>query len=111
MAFQQTRQTAYGFETFHENPDRPGEYVIQKTFDRDPIIESCTQIRNEVDQRGRELRLAMRIPPTLFWQWLQDGTLTDEDYTSVNGGGIAIKPEKLQQCMREYSKLACMDSL
>jgi hypothetical protein len=111
MAFQQTRKTFYGTETFHEDPDSLGDYVIQKTFDREPVIESCTQIRNEVDQRARPLRLAMRIPPTLFWQWLKDGTLRDDDYTTVNGGGIAIKPEKLAQCMREYSKLACMDKL
>jgi hypothetical protein len=111
MAFKKTRATYYGTETFHEDPDRPGDYVIQKTFDREPIIESCTQIRNEVDQRSNPLRLAMRIPPTLFWQWLKDGTLRDSDYTTVGDGGIAIKPEKLAQCMREYNKLACMDKL
>lgn len=111
MAFKQTRATHYGAETFHEDPDRPGQYVIQKTFDREPVIESCTQIRNEVDQRGRELRLAMRIPPVMFFQWIKDGTLGPDDYKHVDGGGIAIEPKKLQQCMREYSKLACMDSL
>jgi hypothetical protein len=111
MAFEKTERTFYGEETFIENPDKPGEYVVRKTFDRDPIIESCTQIRNEVDQRHRPLRLAMRIPPTVFWQWMKDGTLRDDDYTTVDGGGIAIKPEKLAHCMREYSKLSCMDKL
>lgn len=97
-------------ETFHENPDRPGEYVIQKTFDREPIIDSCTYFRNEVDQRGNDLRLAMRVPMTLFFQWIKDGTLGPDDYKEHNGG-IAIEPRKLQQCMREYSALACMDKL
>jgi hypothetical protein len=111
MVFKAHRITDDGtLETFHEDPDRPGQYIVQKTFDREPIIESCTRIRNELDQRGNELRLAMRVPPTVFWQWIKDGTLGPDDYKEHNGG-IAIEPKKLAQCMREYSALSCMDKL
>lgn len=97
-------------ETFHENPDRVGEYVIQTTYDRQPIIDACSYYRNQVDQRGKPLRLAMKVHPTLFWKWIKDGTLGPDDYKEYNGG-IAIEPKKLAQCMREYSALACMDKL
>lgn len=111
MAFQATDRTRYGTRTFHENPDKPGEYVVQKTFDREPIIESCTQIRNEVDQRSRPLRLAMRIPTPMFFEWIRNGTLGPDDYKTLEGGGIAVDERKLASCMREYSALACMDKL
>ena len=107
MAFQATDRTYYGTRTFHENPDKPGEYVIQKTFDRDPIIESCTAIRNEIDQRGSTLKLEARIPVTMFFEWLRTGKIAPDECMDMPNGGIAIDPKKLKALKREFSKLSC----
>jgi hypothetical protein len=106
MAFKATDKTHYGAKTFHEDPDRPGTYVIQKTFDREPIIEKATAIRNEIDQRGQELRLEMIIPDVLFHEWIRNGKLGPDDY-KMHGKGFAIEPKKLQALKREYSLLSC----
>ena len=107
MAFKAIDATAYGSRTFHEDPDRPSTYVVQKTFDREPIIERATAIRNEIDQRGQELRLEMMIPITMFYEWIQSGKLSPDDYKEMPGGGIAIDPKKLQALKREFSMLSC----
>lgn len=107
MAYQKQRKTLYGVETFHENPDRPGEYVIQKTFDRDPIIERAKLLR-EMDEyavKGAP-RFAMSIPVTMFFEWMKSGKLQPEDYVEMEGGGICIDPKKLAELQKEYSKLA-----
>lgn len=105
MAFKRTEITHYGTETFHENPDRPGEYVIQKTFDRDPIIERARYLR-QANEGSKGPRFAMSIPVTMFYEWMQNGTLKPNDYKDLPGGGIVIDPKKLAQLQREYSKLA-----
>jgi hypothetical protein len=107
VSFKATDPTAYGSRTFHEDPDKPGTYVVQKTFDRDPIIKRATAIRNEIDQRGEDLRLEMIIPVTMFYEWMQSGKLSPDDYRELPSGGIAIDPKKLQAIKREYSLLAC----
>lgn len=106
MAFKAIDPTAYGSRTFHEDPDRPGTYVIQKTFDREPIIERATAIRNEIDQRGQALRLEMIIPDVLFHEWIRNGTLGPDDYR-IHGAGFAVDPKKLQALKREHSLLSC----
>ena len=108
MAFKKTRKTFYGTETFHENPDKPGEYVIQKTFDRQPFLDDCARIRAEVNQNGKELRLEMRIPPTVFFEWIRNGKLSPDDYRGMPNGGIAIDPKKLAALKRdEFAGLSC----
>lgn len=103
-----TRITDYGsIEVFHDNPDRPGEYVVEKIFDREPILDECARMRNEVDQRGRELKLEMKIPITLFYQWLRDGTLSPNDCLELPNGGMAIDPRKLERLKREHNLLRC----
>lgn len=107
MAYSKTRTTFYGTETFHENPDKPGEYVIQKTFDRDPIIDRARLLRQMDEYALPDApRFAMTIPVTMFFEWLKSGKLADEDYVNLEGGGIAIQPKKLEELKREYSKLA-----
>ena len=105
MAFKRTTPTAYGYETFHENPDRPGEYVIQKTFDRDPIIERARYLR-QANEGSKGPRFAISIPVTMFFEWLKNGTISPNDYQEMPGGGIVIDPKKLEQLQREYSRLA-----
>jgi hypothetical protein len=110
MGFTAQSPTFYGTETFHENPDSPGEYVIQKTFDREPIIERATRIRNEVDQRGKELRLQMTIPAVLYEEWIRNGKLGPDDHSWLPNGGLFVNPKKLAALRQEYSALNCDDS-
>lgn len=105
MAFTKTRQTYYGTETFHENPDRPGEYVIQKTFDRDPIIERAKLLR-QLHGESKELRFEMSIPSAMFFEWIKSGKISPDDYQELPNGGIAIEPRKLESLKKEYSRLA-----
>ena len=107
MAFKATDKTDYGTQTFHEDPDRPGTYVIQKTIDPTPILDRAALIRNEIDQRGQPLRLEMSIPITLFYEWMRTGKLAPEDYKEMPGGGIVIDPKKLAALKREMSLLSC----
>ena len=109
MAFQARDTTDYGaVKTFHEQPDKPGEFIVQTTFDRDPIIESCTRMRNEVDQRSKELRLEMRIPVAMFFEWMKSGKLSEDDTQFMPGGGVAVSPKKLEEMKREFSRLNCV---
>ncbi|MGL4574042.1 MAG: hypothetical protein ACRCV9_04545 [Burkholderiaceae bacterium] len=105
MAFKKTERTFYGYSTFHENPDKPGEYVIEKTFDRDPIIERAKLLK-ELHGDDKELRFEMSIPHTMFMQWIQSGKISPDEWFEAGNGGIAIEPRKLEQLKREYSRLA-----
>lgn len=107
MGFKATTPTYYGSETFHENPDRPGEYVVQKSFDRDPVIERARVMRQISDaSKGPGPRFAMSIPVTMFYEWLRSGKIAPDEYMDMPGGGIAIDPKKLAALQREYSRLA-----
>lgn len=98
---------APGVDTYyHENPDSPG-FVLEKVFDREPVIEHCARMRNEVAQRG-ELRKVMSIPVPLFYQLMREGKLGEAAFVD---GSCVVEPKALPRLMRELPKLTCVDKL
>lgn len=62
-------------ERFHD--DDGTKFVVQKTFDPNPTLESARLIRNE-DQRG-DWRHVGRIPGWLYWLIMkQEGVAVDD---------------------------------
>jgi hypothetical protein len=92
---------------WHVTDEKPGEIISQKTFDRDVAIESATKIRNEIDQRGRELVLGARFPIELIFQLKMEGKITDDEFVN---GALVLNRDKLNKLLNgEYSKLKCID--
>jgi len=102
-------QNAYSRTWWHTNPDKPGEVTLEKEFDREPVIDYCAYMRNEVQQRGG-LRLAMKLPTSLAFKLLQEGKLSGQ---WIEGGGLAVEMSELERLYRdpELSLLRCMDKL
>lgn len=102
-------QTAWSQTYWHHNPDKPGQVTIEKQFDREPVLDHCAAMRNEVTQTG-ELRKAMSIPMPLFFKLLQEGKISGQ---WMEDGGLAIEKSELQRLFNdpELALLRCMDKL
>lgn len=91
---------------YHENPDEEG-FVLEKVFDREPVLDHCQYMRNEVKQTG-ELRKVMSVPTPLIFQWMREGKLGEQAFVD---GKLVIDKQTMTKLMREYSALACVDKL
>jgi hypothetical protein len=91
---------------YHENPDSPG-FVLEKIFDREPVLEHCAFMRNEVVQTG-PIRKAMSIPTSMFFQLMREGKLGEHAYVD---GNCVVEPRALKRLMSEFSRLNCVDKL
>lgn len=102
-------QNGYSRTWWHANPDKPGEVVLEKEFDRAPVLDHCASMRNEVSQKG-ELRKAMSIPAPVFYKLLQEGKVSGQ---WMDGGGLAISKAELERLFNdpELAYLRCMDKL
>lgn len=103
-------QTPWDQTYWHTNPDNTDEVVIEKVFDRDPVLEHCARMRNEVQQTG-ELRLAMEIPVSVFYDLMRKGRISKDRF--LENGGIAVSPEELRALFNDpdLALLRCMDKL
>lgn len=103
-------QTPWDRTYWHVNPDNTDEVVIEKEFDRAPILDHCARMRNEVQQTG-ELRLAMEIPVSKFYDLLREGRISQDRFTE--NGGIVVTPAELEALFRDpdLALLRCMDKL
>lgn len=89
------------------NPDSPDELIISKTYDREPVLDFCAKMRNEVNQSGKELRLAAAIPVALFFKLMQEGKI---GAPPDDGGMVAMTSDQLNKLLGdEYAHLKCMD--
>lgn len=103
-------QTPWHKTFWHANPDKPDEVVLEKVFDRQPILDHCARMRNEVQQTG-ELRLAMEIPVSVFYDLMRQGKISKDRF--LENGGIVVTKEELQALFNDpdLALLRCMDKL
>lgn len=96
---------APGVDTFFHETDNG--CVIEKVFDREPVLDHCQYMRNEVPQTGA-LRKVMSVPTPLIFQWLREGKLGEEAFVD---GKLVVDEKTLAKLFNEYDALRCVDKL
>jgi hypothetical protein len=74
-----------------------GKVVLEKEFDRTPVLEHAALMRNQVQQRG-ELRKVMSVPAALIHQWIAQGKLGEQSFVD---GSLVIDKAKLEQLFND----------
>lgn len=103
-------QTPWDRTYWHVNPDNTDEVVLEKEFDRAPILDHCARMRNEVQQTG-ELKLAMELPVAVFFELMRKGKIASDRF--LDNGGIAMTKAELETLFRDpdFALLRCVDKL
>ena len=71
-------------------PDEPDIEVVEKTYDRQPILDFAASVRNELDFRRKELRPRMILPIAEYHKLILDKKIREG--LPVDGG-LVLSPE------------------
>lgn len=75
-------------------PDEPDIEVVQKTYDRQPILDFAASVRNELDFRRKELRPRLIMPIAEYHKLIMDKKIREG--LPVDGG-LVMDPRDTQK--------------